>query len=337
MVGLAAAIAFSLAGYVIGRNLVKRFSSTSSGTGLLSNGELALLGLYIATLMAFALSNWHFGVYAPVDMLPRGINEAYEHANLLSGAPSPVYYLGAYNTASYFHTSRLEVTIDMGSVDKPADKNQQGLLVAGMGAQSPNCCKDGLDYGYRADIVVAPDGVRYLVARAWETCDQNAACSAFPWQATMYETETAFELGNHTKVSLAMYWSTDGGKKVHWDYRFDNSTSWQEYSVFFTPEIENPAFNVGVIAVNNLATNFPSSNANFFQVGLATPNPRTYYSGITFECPAYFEGGMMHCFPDIAPVKDGDSHWKVFWQWGLPGKSAAIAINNIAHTVMIGS
>lgn len=71
-----------------------------------------------------------------------------------------------------------EVKLELERSDDSVIK-EEDFVQAGIGAQSPNCCKDGLDYGYRADILFTEDG-RYLVARAWETCDQNMGCSALP-------------------------------------------------------------------------------------------------------------------------------------------------------------
>jgi hypothetical protein len=94
--------------------------------------------------------------------------------NLSAFSPTdqpPTYYTGVYHDEQYFPTKRAEVKIDLGRLDASRIE-KQNFVLAGMGAQSPNCCKDGLDYGYRADVLVTATGLA-LVARAWETCDQN--------------------------------------------------------------------------------------------------------------------------------------------------------------------
>jgi len=111
---------------------------------------------------------------------------------------------------------------------------------AGIGAQPPNCCKDGLDYGYRADILFMENG-QYLAARAWETCDQTIRCSAFPWISTMHEAAVLLP-NNSSSIMLAMGWDS---KTVNWYYK--TSSHWSKYSSFLTPEIENPYSNLGVI------------------------------------------------------------------------------------------
>src|SRR5262249_10068612 len=155
--------------------------------------------------------------------------------------------------------------------------------------QSPNCCKDGLDYGYRTDIAETAAGRYFLAARAWETCDQNAACSGFPWQSTMHESEREVSIDVPAKISLAMAWPDDGGKTVHWYYRLNDFVNWTEFSSFSSPRIENPYFNLGVATVDDFAHNFPSGKANFFQVGLATQKNMLLPTGngIAVLCPAY--------------------------------------------------
>jgi hypothetical protein len=105
-------------------------------------------------------------------------------------------------------------------------------MSAGVGVQSPNCCKDGLDYGYRADVMLAGDGKRYLGARAWETCDQNVACSGLLWQSKIHEELVPLPEGREPVIFLAMAVDDDNGggsgasssgkgqngKAVHWYY-----------------------------------------------------------------------------------------------------------------------
>src|SRR5207244_7940598 len=80
----------------------------------------------------------------------------------------PTYYAGAYHDQHYFPSKRVDVGLDLGHFDSSL-MVKGDFVLAGIGAQSPNCCKHGLDYGYRADILYVADGTRYLVARASET------------------------------------------------------------------------------------------------------------------------------------------------------------------------
>jgi hypothetical protein len=197
----------------------------------------------------FALIGAHPYLDAPMNMA----------TNYHGAVVQPTYYAGAYHDEQYFPTKRVEVGIDLGHFEDNAIKNNDFVL-AGIGVQSPNCCKDGLDYGYRADILFE-DGARFLVARAWETCDQNIGCSAFPWISTMHKSIVPLS-GNDSSIMLAMEWS---GRTVDWYYK--TSSNWSKYSSFVSPEIENPYFNLGVIWVGNPFSNPDSSKASFTRPG----------------------------------------------------------------------
>ena len=321
-------------GYSVSEWLSSKLSKLDSPRdGRLSPREKSLLVSSMIIVVAFGLFNSHPGVYAPLDILPRHVQaNSYSHMNWLSGAPDPVYYSGAYNTGKYFPTKRVEVTLN---ITGPL-RGGRSLTIAGMGAQSPNCCKDGLDYGYRTDVAETASGRYFVVARAWETCDQNAGCSGFPWQSTMHETDQQVAIDFPARISLAMAWPDDGGRTVHWYYRMNDARNWTEFSTFAAPKIENPYFNLGVDYVGDYAHNFPVGNANFFQVGLAMQNNGAFPPGtaITFECPAYYDKGQKHCFPGMEVIHAGNSHWKVLWQWGLQGRSD-IQLDDVKHITRV--
>jgi hypothetical protein len=153
--------------------------------------ELARAVMFVPIFALFALAGAHVYMDAPM--------------NLSMDAPGaiiqPTYYAGAYHDEKYFATKRVEVQVDLARFDGSMVKNNDFAL-AGIGAQSPNCCKDGLDYGYRADVLFTESG-RYLVARAWETCDQNIGCSGLPWISTMHESKVPLP-ANNSSVMLAM-------------------------------------------------------------------------------------------------------------------------------------
>jgi hypothetical protein len=239
----------------------------------------------------------------------------------------PTYYAGAYHDEQYFPTKRVEVEIDLGRFDGSTIGKDE-FVTAGIGVQSPNCCKDGLDYGYRADVLFK-EGGRYLVARAWETCDQNIACSALPWVAPMHESTVPLA-GNGSSVMLAMEWDRDDAKVI-WYYK--TSGNWSKYSSFLTPEIENPYFNLGVIWVGNPFSNPDSSKAYFYQVGVSTSSQETKFGQITFECLAYYDKHEEKRCPQLAAVERGNSHWKVLWKWGLQNDNARVTVQGTSVTV----
>ncbi len=168
------------------------------------------------------------------------------------------------------------------------------------------------------------------MARAWETCDQNMACSAFPWISTMHESTVPLT-DNSSLVMLAMEWHH---RTVEWYYK--TGDNWSKYSSFVPPKIENPFFDLGVIWVGSPTANPDLQNAYFYQAGVSTPNKQVQYGKITFECPSYYDKqGTKHCIP-ATPIIGGNSHWKVLWKWGLPNDKASVAVKGTNVTVGLG-
>lgn len=168
-----------------------------------------------------------------------------------------------------------------------------------MGVQSPNCCKDGLDYGYRADVMLAGDGKRYLGARAWETCDQNVACSGLPWQSKIHDERVLLPENPGSVIFLAMAFDADdkgqnGKEAVRWYYRTGPASQWVPYSSFQLPSIQNPSFNIGDYYVGPIGvlSNPPDGVVHFFQFGVASYSPDAFASHsidgtIRFLCPRF--------------------------------------------------
>lgn len=237
--------------------------------------------IFAPLLALFALGASHPFIDAPMNLTLDPNN------GLL---PVPTYYSGAYHQSEHYLSSkRVEVQIDFSQIDIQSVKNS---LFAGIGVQSPNCCKDGLDYGYRADLLFNSSGI-FLVARAWETCDINVACGGFPWISIMHQTVTPLQQDIES-VMLAMEWKKDE-RTVAWYYK--SGSDWREYSHFIPPNIENAYFNLGVIGVGNPITNPETGNAYFYQAGVSIPHPNPAPAGsLTFDCPAYYDAeAVRHC------------------------------------------
>lgn len=291
---LTLAVPASIAGYV----LVSRLLAAGKGRKTSS--------IYAALLALFILGASHPFIDAPMNL-------AINPDNALM--PRPTYYSGAYHySETYLPTKRVDVEINLARFNTSAIKD---FLVAGIGAQSPNCCKDGLDYGYRADIMFNKSGT-FVVARTWETCDMNIACSGHPWITEIHKSVASLpeEIVTPNTLMLAMEWQGDD-RTVRWYIR-NAESEWREYSHFFSPEIENPYFNLGVIPVGNPFSNPDSGNAFFYQVGVSRPNEYSSAAGIIeFHCLAYYDkNGTKQCV-DLEPVVRGNSHWKVLWKWGV--------------------
>lgn len=279
--------------------------------------EPAIAAMFSSMIALFGLVGAHPYLDAPMNM---AIDY---HGTVVQ----PTYYAGVYHDEQYFPTKRVEVGIDLDRFDGSMI-SKGDFVLTGIGAQSPNCCKDGLDYGYRADILFT-ENARYFVARAWETCDQNIGCSAFPWISAMHESTVPLP-GSDSSVMLAMEWD---GRTVGWYYK--SGGNWSKYSSFVPPKIENPYFNLGVIWVGNPFSNPGSSRAYFYQAGVSVSD-KVQYGQITFECPSYRDKqGAKHC-PQLAAVNGGNSQWKVLWKWGAPNENARVAVHGTSATVRLG-
>jgi hypothetical protein len=285
--------------------------------------KLARAIVFMPIFALFALAGAHVYMDAPMNL---SVEQA--HGAIIQ----PTYYARAYHDEKYFPTKRVEVEVDLARFDSSMVKNNNNndFALAGIGAQSPNCCKDGLDYGYRADVLFTGSG-RYLVARAWETCDQNIGCSGLPWISVMHESKVPLP-ANYSSVMLAMEWD---GRIVNWYYKASGN-NWSNYSSFEPPKIENPYFNLGVIWVGNPFTNTGSSEAYFYQAGVSTSNQAANYGQVTFHCPAYYDiQGEKHCVT-AAAIDGGSSYWKVLWKWGLPNNNARVSVDGTNVTVTLG-
>lgn len=281
--------------------------------------------MIIASLLAlFALGASHPFIDGPMSMeMDRG-------SRLLQ---EPTVYSGAYhNSDTYFSTKRVEIEIDFEQFDPGSVRE---FLFAGIGVQSPNCCKDGLDYGYRADLYFNRSGT-FLAARAWEACDYNIACSGFPWISTMHQSIIPLPVADNSskRVTVAMEWQQNG-RTVLWYYRLAD-TDWSIYSRFASPGIENPYFNLGAISVGNPLSNPDSGNAYFFQAGVSKPETSVARGTIGFPCLAYFDAdGVKNCV-DLEPVVRGNSHWKALWKWGIQDTKSLVKTDGSTATIQLG-
>jgi hypothetical protein len=299
---LAAGILSAILGVVAAAQLMSR-----------AGKEISTTIIFASIVVSFVIGSTHPFLDAPMNMSLDGRD---------GPIAAPTYFAGAYHQSDkYFATKRIEAEI---SFERPDNRGTE-FLFAGIGAQSPNCCKDGLDYAYRAEILLSDSGVS-LVARAWQTCDMNVACSGFPWISTMHQaTVPLADDSVSSGIMLAMEWQQDG-RTVNWYYR-NGAGNWTEYSSFLTPDIENPYFNLGVIDVGNPFWNPVTGKAFFFQAGVSRQDQMPLKDHVvTIKCPAYYDNqGVRHC-AEMHPIMSGNSHWKVLWKWGLHDQNSEVAI-----------
>ena len=307
---LACSLPSAVGGYLLESRMSRKRTDLKSGIVIAS-----LLGLF-----AFGASHPFIGGAMNLSSEP-------DRAIL----PEPTYYSGAYHQSeTYLSTKRVEVQVDFEQFDRDSVRD---FLFAGIGAQSPNCCKDGLDYGYRADLLFNNSGT-FLAARAWESCDYNVACSGFPWISTMHHALVRLPADVASNaVMLAMEWQPDG-RTVKWYYSTDGE--WNEYTDFVSPEIGNPYFNLGVIPVGNPISNADTGNAFFYQAGVSVPEQDSATGTIAMRCPAYYDSkGVRHCV-DLEPIARGNSHWKALWKWGTQDSESVVETDGSEMRVRLG-
>jgi hypothetical protein len=312
VIALACAISAALAGFTL-----VAYISTARKEHKTSSMHAALLAFFI------------LGASHPLIDAPMNLGKDPDSALL----PKPTYYSGAYHYSdTYLPSKRVDVEINLTQFNPGSVKD---FLFAGIGAQSPNCCKDGLDYGYRADLFFNKSGI-FLAARAWETCDGNIACSGYPWISAIHQSIVRLPADSvfPKTVMLAMEWQQDE-RTVKWYHRGAES-QWKEYSQFFSPEIENPYFNLGMFPLGNPLTNPDSGNAFFFQVGVSVPGEDSDAAGmIGFHCPAYYDkSGIKQCV-DLEPIVRGNSHWKVLWKWGVQDTKTVVKTDGSHATIKL--
>lgn len=222
---------------------------------------------------------------------------------------NPLHYVGAFMSGDYFGVKGVAVNVDFAGTD-PSVIQSDNYLAAGIGVQSPSCCVDGLDYGYRVDMYLFHGGKTILVANAWQTCDANVACGARPWRNSMLSVN--FEIsGTFTPLWLAMKWND---RTVSWYYGKD-LRSLQTFASFNPPDLENPAFNVGVL--KGILSNRPTGSAYFFQFGIASRYPIGHGGwSVRFDHPSYILDGSWSFVPHAQSIQGASSYWKVLWRWG---------------------
>ncbi len=238
-------------------------------------------------------------------------------ANTVSQANSqPVYGLPAYRPyiAGYYDSLQyriccLEVGVSFSHVDT-SKIGPGNYLMAGMGVQSPNCCVDGWDLGWRADAYTLGDGRVFVSADTWGTCDGNANCGGHFWQNPRYHSQTAVNLPDPaTPIYLRMMWESG---IVNWYYNY-TGVPWQKYGSFKPDFRENAYFDIGVVYGGR--GNPPYQEAFFYQFGVSSKVPVSGWT-VRLLYPSFVYQGGWRLMEKARTIQGIIRTGKANYRWG---------------------
>jgi hypothetical protein len=212
-------------------------------------------------------------------------------------------YAGGYMDTEAGHSTGVAVTVSFAGTD-PASIEENNFLSGGIGVHSPDCCRDGIDYGYRFDVYMFHSGNESLVASAWQICDNNAACGGHSWKHLLFSRIAPLQGGSDaTPVTLRMQWE---GRSVYWTYQTGTSPV-VDFAIYKVPPHQDSIFNTGVL----------SGSFYFFQFGAMSRYPLTDPGwSVTLSCPSIVAGGAWRCVDHARTMEGDESTWKALWRWG---------------------
>ncbi len=263
-----------------------------------------------------------YGFWAPSVLYASSISPGPGSPTL--GLPSYPYVAGFYNSKQY-RICCLEVGASFAKADS-ALLAPDNFLMTGMGVQSPNCCIDGWDFGWRADAFLLPDGSIVVSGSAWGTCDSNANCGGLFWQYLRYHAEVVLHPANlSSPIFLRMMWEPSSvsplNSQVNWYYN-TTGVPWQRFGSFIPDFREGPYFDIGVVGVAN--TNLPQQAAYFYQFGVASKIPVAGWS-VFLLYPSFRYQGSWRLMEHANIIQGDYSYWKAAYRWGgrpYPGVTA---------------
>jgi len=239
------------------------------------------------------------------------------YASAISPQPSPlvlglpVYrpYVAGYYDSFQYRICCLEIGVSITKAD-PLLIAPGNFLMAGMGVQSPNCCIDGWDFGWRADVFLLHDGTVLVSGTSWETCDGNANCGGHLWQHMRYHVQQVVTAADRsTPIYLRMMWE---GGQANW-YFNTTGVPWTKFGIFTPDWREGNYFDIGVIGP--LQESNPYHHVFFYQFGVASNAPIPGWS-VTFLHPSFQYQGSWKRMEKAGIVQGDLSFWKGAFRWG---------------------
>jgi len=231
---------------------------------------------------------------------------------LTLGVPTYPYVAGYYNSTQY-RICCVQIGVSFTKVDLKA-LAPNNFLMAGMGVQSPNCCIDGWDFGWRADVFVLPNGTLVVSGSTWETCDGNANCGGIMWEHLRYHAERLINPANiSTPVYLRMMWRYDKPNfHADWYYNY-TGVHWQKYGSFKPDFREGRYFDIGVVLGGR--GNAPYQQAFFFQFGVSSKVPVSGWT-VRLLYPSFQYLGVWRLMEKARTIQGDHSYWKANYRWG---------------------
>jgi hypothetical protein len=248
----------------------------------------------------------------------------------------PYYpYVGAYYNSTQYRICCVEVGVSI-SMANPRLLSPDNFLMAGMGIQSPNCCIDGWDFGWRADVFLLSNSSLIISGSSWETCDGNANCGGYIWEHLWYHTQLTLNPQNiSTPIFLRMSWvpvTVNGQSRqaVYWDYN-TTGTSWTQFGSYLPDLRLGTYFDIGT--TGGPATTVPQGTTLLSQFGVASKIPVSGWSALLLDPSFYYQGTWR--VMEHANVVQGDySFWKFRYRWGgLPYDGVTARANQIDPTM----
>jgi len=266
-------------------------------------GMAIVLLFTVWTLVSFNL--WDPNVLYATDIAPGP-------SHLTLGLPSYPYIAGYYNSTKY-RICCVQIGVSVKRIDLKA-LAPDNFLMAGMGVQSPNCCIDGWDFGWRADLFVLPNGTQVVAGSTWETCDGNANCGGLIWEHLRYHAQQTIKPADPSApIYLRMVWQYD---QTHWhaDWYYNyTGQPWTKFGSFVPDFREGHYFDIGI---DGGVGNYPLGLALFYQFGVATKTPVAGWS-VQLLYPSFVgPDGSWRAMERANLVQGPLSFWKGSYRWG---------------------
>jgi hypothetical protein len=244
--------------------------------------------------------------------------------NLTLGQPTYPYVGGYYNSLQY-RICCVEIGVNI-SMAHPQSLAPDNFLMAGMGVQSPNCCVDGWDFGWRADLFLMPNGDHVISGSSWETCDSNANCGGYIWEHLWYHSQVNLGSQISSTVNLRMSWepTTVGAQQrmiVNWYYNVSGNP-WTKFGSYLPDARLGTYFDIGLSG--GPASTIPEGSAFLYQFGVASKEPVAGWNAFLIQ-PSFLYRGTWKTMEHANIVQGDFSYWKVNYRWGgaaYPGMTA---------------